>query len=212
MYVVGLTGGIGSGKTTVARRLGALGASVIDTDEIARELTGPSGAAMEKLRAQFGERYVGADGSLDRAAMRALAFEDPASRARLEAILHPAIRARSEELLALAQGPYAVLVVPLLFEGGGYRGRTARTLVVDCPETLQASRVASRSGLDAAQVRRIMEAQWPRWRRLQLADDVIWNGGEEGGLAPQCERLHSLYLGNAAPIGTQSRPTHGGAR
>jgi dephospho-CoA kinase len=212
MYVVGLTGGIGSGKTTVAGRLGALGAAVIDTDEIARELTGPAGAAMEKLRAEFGARFVGADGSLDRAAMRALAFEDPTARARLEAILHPAIRARGDELLAEASGPYAVLVVPLLFETGGYRRRAARTLLVDCPEDLQASRVAARSGLAPAEVRRIMDAQWPRWRRLQLADDVIWNGGEEGALAPQCERLHRFYLGNAAPIGTQSRPTHGGVR
>jgi dephospho-CoA kinase len=212
MFVVGLTGGIGSGKTTVARRIGALGATVIDTDEIARELTGPAGPAMDALRAQFGGRFVAADGSLDRAAMRALAFEDPSARARLEAILHPAIRARADELLARATGPYAVMVVPLLFETGAYRRRVDRTLVVDCPEPLQASRVAKRSGLPETEVRRIMDAQWPRWRRLQLADDVIWNGGEEAALAPQCERLHRAYLGNAAPIGTQSRPTHGGAR
>jgi dephospho-CoA kinase len=212
MLVVGLTGGIGSGKTTVARRLGALGATVIDTDEIARELTGPGGPAMEKLRAEFGGRFLGADGALDRAAMRALAFEDPSARARLEAILHPAIRARSDELLARATGPYAVMVVPLLFETGGHRRRSSRTLVVDCPEALQVERVAARPGLTEAEARRIMDAQWPRWRRLQLADDVIWNGGEEGALGPQCERLHRFYLGNAAPIGTQSRPTHGGAR
>jgi dephospho-CoA kinase len=84
--------------------------------------------------------------------------------------------------------------------------------VVDCPEALQVVRVVARSGLAEAEARRIMDAQWPRWRRLQLADDVIWNGGEEGALGPQCERLHRFYLGNAAPIGTQSRPTHGGAR
>jgi dephospho-CoA kinase len=212
MYVVGLTGGIGSGKTTVARRLEALGATIVDTDEIARELTGPSGASMAELRTAFGDRFVTAEGALDRAAMRALAFEDPASRSRLEAILHPAIRARSDELLARATGPYAVTVVPLLFETGGYRRRAARTLVVDCPEALQVSRVAARSGLAPAEVKSVMDAQWPRWRRLQMADDVIWNGGEEAALAPQCERLHTLYLGNATPNGTQSRPSHGGAR
>lgn len=212
MYVVGLTGGIGSGKTTVARLMEAMGASVVDTDEIARELTGPSGAAMPALREAFGERFVAAGGALDRAAMRALAFEDPASRGRLEAILHPAIRARTDELLSRSRGPYALLVVPLLFETGGYRRRVARTLLVDCPEALQAERVAARSGLAREEVRRIMDAQWPRWRRLQLADDVIWNGGDEAALPAQCERLHAFYLGNAAPNGTQSRPTHGGAR
>jgi len=210
--VVGLTGGIGSGKTTVANRLGALGASIVDTDEIARGLTAPGGASMAELRSAFGERFVTPEGALDRAAMRTLAFEDPSARSRLEAILQPAIRARSDELLAAATGPYAVMVVPLLFETGGYRRRTARTLVVDCPESLQASRVAARSHIPEAEVRRIMEAQWPRWRRLQLADDVIWNGGDEAALASQCERLHRFYLGNAAPNGTQSPPTHGGAR
>src|SRR5688572_10061770 len=108
MRVVGLTGGIGSGKTTVANRLAALGASVVDTDEISRGLTGPAGAAMEAVREAFGARFVTHEGALDRAAMRALAFEDPAARSRLEAILHPAIRAQADMLLAQARGPYAV--------------------------------------------------------------------------------------------------------
>ena len=193
--VVGLTGGIGSGKSTVAARLAALGAHVVDTDEISRRLTGAGGAAMEALRAAFGERYVARDGSLDRAAMRALAFEDPAARARLEAVLHPAIRAEADASLATSTAPYAVVVVPLLFETRGYLDRVARVLVVDCPEALQVERVVARSSLEPAQVRAIMEAQWPRWRRLQLADDVVWNGGDEAGLAPQCERLHGLYAG-----------------
>lgn len=210
--VVGLTGGIGSGKTTVARRLGALGAAVVDTDDISRRLTGPGGAAIEALRAAFGARFFTAEGALDRAAMRALAFEDPQARSRLEAILHPAIRADADAELAAAAGPYAVLVVPLLFETGGYAGRVGRALVVDCPEALQASRTAARSAIPEAEVRAIMEAQWPRWRRLQMADDVIWNGGEESSLAPQCERVHSLYLGNAGRVGPQSGPHHGGAR
>ena len=191
--LIGLTGGIGSGKSTVAARLEALGASVVDTDEISRHLTGPAGAAMEDLRKAFGERFVAADGSLHREAMRALAFEDPTARARLEAILHPAIRAAADARIAQASGPYVLLVVPLLFETRGYLDRVARVLVVDCPESLQVERTVRRSGLQAEQVRAIMAAQWPRWRRLQMADDVIWNGGEPDMLAPQCERIHRQY-------------------
>jgi dephospho-CoA kinase len=212
MRVVGLTGGIGSGKTTVADRLAALGAVVVDTDEISRRLTGPGGEAMEAVREAFGARFVTHGGALDRAAMRALAFEDPAARSRLEAILHPAIRARADALLAEARGPYAVVVVPLLFETRGYLDRVERVLVVDCPEALQASRVAARSGLAREQVAAIMAAQWPRWRRLQMADDVAWNGGAEADLGPQCERLHAFYLGNAGAIAPQSPPTQRGGR
>lgn len=191
--VVGLTGGIGSGKSTVAARFEALGATVVDTDEISRRLTGPGGAAMDRLAAEFGARYLTAEGALDRAAMRRLAFEDPGARARLEAILHPAIRAAADEALAVAAGPYAMVVVPLLYETRGYAGRVARVLVVDCPEALQVERTAARSGLAPGEVRAIMAAQWPRWRRLQMADDVVWNGGEPAALAPQCERLHRRY-------------------
>jgi dephospho-CoA kinase len=212
MRVVGLTGGIGSGKTTVANRLARLGASVVDTDEISHELTGPAGGAMAAVREAFGERFVTAEGSLDRSAMRSLAFEDPRARSRLEAILHPAIRARAEALLEAARGPYAIVVVPLLFETRGYLDRVGRVLVVDCPEPLQAARVAARSGLTPGEVSRIMSAQWPRWRRLQLADDVIWNGGAEAALGPQCERVHAFYLGNAGDVGPQSGATHRGAR
>ena len=191
--VVGLTGGIGSGKSTVADRLAALGASVVDTDEVARHLTGPAGAAMEDLRREFGARYVTLEGALDRDAMRTLAFEDPQARSRLEAILHPAIRAESDARIAGAAGPYVVVVVPLLFESRGYVDRVVRTLVVDCPEESQVSRTMARSGLAESQVRAIMGAQWPRWRRLQAADDVIWNGGAPEALAAQCERMHRLY-------------------
>jgi len=212
MLLVGLTGGIGSGKSTVAARLAGMGACVVDTDEISRELTGPAGAAMQAVLAAFGDRFVTAEGALDRAAMRALAFEDPTARARLEAILHPAIRARADALLAAASGPYTLVVVPLLFETRGYLDRVARVLVVDCPEALQAARTVARSGLEPAEVARIMAAQWPRWRRLQMADDVIWNGGDEAELGAQCERIHAFYLGNAGAVGPQSRPQHRGAR
>jgi dephospho-CoA kinase len=190
---IGLTGGIGSGKSTVAARFAALGATVVDTDEISRALTGAQGAALEELRKAFGDSFFGGDGALDRAAMRGLVFEDAQARGKLEAILHPAIRAAADRALAEARGPYAILVVPLLYETRGYVGRVARTLVVDCAGELQVERTAARSGLAPGAVRRIMLAQWPRWRRLQAADDVVWNGGSESELAPQCERLHRFY-------------------
>ena len=196
-FTVGVTGGIGSGKTAVSTRLAGLGASVVDTDEISRALTAAGGAAMPALREAFGARYVSPDGALDRAAMRTLAFEDAAARAKLEAILHPAIRGEADRALARASGPYAVMVVPLLFETGRSAGRVDRILVVDCPEALQLERAAARSGLAPDDVRRIMGAQWPRWRRLQLADDVIWNGGELAALDRQCAALHERYRGEA---------------
>ncbi len=193
MIAIGLTGGIGSGKSTVAAHLQRLGAHVVDTDDISRTLTGAGGAAIERLRAEFGARYIGADGALDRPAMRELVFEDPQARARLESILHPAIRAATDAALASASGDYALVVVPLLFETRGYADRVARTLVVDCPEEIQVARTAARSGLDPEGVRAIMRAQWPRWRRLQAADDTVWNGGEPAALEPQCARLHAIY-------------------
>ena len=198
-FAVGLTGGIGAGKTAVSTRLAALGATVVDTDVIARDLTAADGAAMAALREAFGARFVTAEGALDRPAMRALAFEDPLARGRLESILHPAIRSEADRALASATGPYAVVVVPLLFETRGYVDRVARTLVVDCPEALQVERTVRRSDLEPAQVRAIMAAQWPRWRRLQVADDVIWNGGAEDALDAQCERVHERYAALTRP-------------
>ena len=194
-FAVGLTGGIGAGKTVVAHRLAALGATVVDTDAISRRLTDAGGAAMAALREAFGAAFVTPEGALDRSAMRLLAFSDPRSRERLEAILHPAIRAEADRELQACAASYAVVVVPLLFETGAYLDRVERTLVVDCPENLQIRRAAARSGLSEDEVRRIMAAQWPRWRRLQVADDVLWNGGDEEGLAIQCEKLHRDYCG-----------------
>ncbi len=191
MRVVGLTGGIGSGKSTAADMLAALGASVVDTDGISRELTAAGGAALPALREAFGEAIVPRGGALDRAAMRSLAFSDPAARARLEAILHPLIREESARRLAAATGPYAVLVVPLLFETGFRAGRVERVVVVDLPEELQVSRTVERSGLDPREVRSIMATQWPRWRRLQAADEILWNGGGLEELRAQCGRLHA---------------------
>jgi dephospho-CoA kinase len=191
MRRIGLTGGIGSGKSTAARLLADRGAAVIDTDEISRELTGAGGGALPDLREAFGEGLVPRDGALDRAAMRALAFTDAAARARLEAILHPRIREEAVRRIAVAAGPYAVVVVPLLFESGAWAGTLERIVVVDCSEALQVERTVARSGLAAGEVRAIMATQWPRWRRLQAADEVLWNGGDRAALEAQCERLHA---------------------
>jgi dephospho-CoA kinase len=196
---VGLTGGIGSGKSTAAGFLAQLGASVVDADEISRSLTAAGGAALGPLREAFGEAMVPPGGALDRDAMRALAFSDPAARARLEAILHPLVREASARQVAAATGPYAVLVVPLLFESGSYAGRLDRVVVVDLDEALQVRRTVARSGLAPEAVRAIMAAQWPRWRRLQAADEVLWNGGDPGQLQAQCERLHGRLCAAFGP-------------
>ena len=200
-YVVGLTGGIGSGKSAAADLLAARGALVVDTDQIAHQLTAPGGAAMEAIRQAFGDGVAAADGALNRPAMRALAFEDPEARKRLEAILHPMIRAESERLCRAATAPYVVLVVPLLIESGTYRQRVRRLCVVDCPEDVQVARVMQRSGLEERQVRAIMAAQASRAERLAAADDVIDNGGGYEQLTAQVERLHAAYLRLAAKAG-----------
>lgn len=193
-WVVGLTGGIGSGKSAAADLLGRLGATVVDTDAIAHELTAPGGLAMPALAEAFGPDIVAADGSLNRPAMRTLAFSDPATRSRLEAILHPLIRAESRRRTEAASGPYVVLVVPLLLESGDYRRRVGRVLVVDCPEETQISRVMARSRLSEAEVRRIMAAQASRAQRLAAADDVIENSGSLADLEARVQALHGRYL------------------
>jgi dephospho-CoA kinase len=196
---VGLTGGIGSGKSTAAGFLAALGADVVDADEVSRQLTAAGGAALPALREAFGDGLVPPGGALDRDAMRALVFSDPAARARLEAILHPLIRAECERRLAAATGPYVLFVVPLLLESGAWAGRLDRVVAMDLDPRLQVSRTVERSGLGAEQVHSIMAAQWPRWRRLQMADHVLWNGGEPAALRAQCERLHERLRSAAEP-------------
>jgi dephospho-CoA kinase len=199
-FVVGLTGGIGSGKSAAAERFAGLGAAVVDTDAIAHALTGPQGAAMQAIRAAFGQAAIAPDGALDRAAMRALAFSDPAARARLEGILHPLIRAESErQLLTAAPGcPYAILVVPLLVESGDYRRRVDRIAVVDCADETRIGRVMARSGLARAEVMRIIAAQATREARLEVADDVIGNDGSPEQLRLRVAELDVLYRGLAA--------------
>lgn len=193
--VVGLTGGIGSGKSAAAAEFARLGAAVIDTDAIAHELTAAGGAAIEPIRRAFGDAVVTPAGALDRDRMRAIAFSDPQARRRLEAILHPLIRAEAERRIAAeAAAPYVVLVVPLLVETGALRERVSRVLVVDCPETLQIERVRARSGLDEAQVRHIFAAQASRAERLAAADDVIDNSGTLAALRQSVAQLHRYYL------------------
>ena len=192
--VIGLTGGIGSGKTTVANRFAALGVTLVDTDLIAHALTGPGGAAMPAIAEAFGAGVIAADGRLDRAAMRALAFGDPAARRRLEGILHPMIRAESERQLAAAASPYAILVVPLLVEGGRPRERARRVLVVDCRPETQVERVMQRNNLPREQVLAILAAQASREQRLAAADDVVDNDGPPNGLDARVRELHERYL------------------
>ncbi|MER2552304.1 MAG: dephospho-CoA kinase [Thauera sp.] len=196
-YIVGLTGGIGSGKSAATDHFARLGASVVDTDLIAHALTAPGGGAIEAIREAFGDAMVAPDGSLDRAAMRALAFRDPDARRRLEAILHPMIRRESARDCLAATGPYVILAVPLLIEAGGYRERCDRVCVVDCPEALQLERVRARSGLADEQIRAIIGAQATRAQRLAAADEVIDNAGTLASLQAQVERLHQRYLAAA---------------
>ncbi len=192
--LIGLTGGIGSGKTTVANRFGDLGVPLVDTDLIAHQLTGPAGAAMPAIEAEFGRSVIAADGRLDRDAMRNLAFGDPGARKRLEAILHPMIRAETDRQVAAAAGaPYAIVVIPLLVESKG-PSRFDRILVVDCPVETQIERVMKRNGLPRAQVEAILAVQATREQRLAAASDVIDNGGDASAIQPQVEALHRRYL------------------
>ncbi len=193
-YCIGVTGGIGSGKSSAAAAFAALGAGIVDTDDIAHELTAAGGQAMPAIVAAFGPAILSADGSLDRAAMRELVFADPARRKVLEGILHPLIRANARDRVAHSTTPYVMLIVPLLLETGGYRDLVRRVLVIDCDESLQISRTMRRSGLDAGAVRAIMAAQLPRRERLARADDVLLNDGDLASLRDQAAKLHQQYL------------------
>lgn len=177
MYKIGLTGGIGSGKTRVADMLAEWGAAVVDTDAIAHDLTAPGGDAIAAIREAFGDVAITAGGALNRTWMRDLVFREPDARARLEGILHPLIGAQTQRAAAQAQGDYLVYVVPLLVESGRWRDRVDRICVVDCDPKTQIRRVQSRSGLTAEAIQRIMAAQTAQATRLAAADDVIVNDG-----------------------------------
>ena len=204
VYVIGLAGGIGAGKSSVANQFALNNVEIVDTDEISHRLTGPNGQAMTAIHAAFGNAVVSEDGSLDRMVMRDLVFATPNAKAQLEAILHPMIRRAAMERLTVAQkksAPYAMLVVPLLFEQMGFRGTCNRTLVVDCPEPLQVARVQGRSNLTPEVIRRIMATQIPRAIRLQLADDVISNAFAPEGIPAQVATLHARYVAHAGGHG-----------
>lgn len=198
LFIVGLTGGIGSGKSAAAERFAQLGAEIVDTDEIARSLTAPGGAAIDAIRTAFGDALIGPDGALERAAMRARVFDDVPARRRLEAILHPLIRDEARRRCLASCAPYVVLAVPLLVESGHWRERCDRVCVVDCPEALQIERAGARSGLAPEEVRAIIGAQASREQRLAAADDVLDNSGDLAELYRQVDALHQRYLDLAA--------------
>jgi dephospho-CoA kinase len=193
MFVVGLTGGIGSGKSAAADEFARLGATVVDTDVIAHELTAKGGAALPHIEKRFGKAFIAA-GAMDRKRMRDHVFNNPAAKRALEGVLHPMIRAESARRIAAAAGPYVIHVVPLLVESPDYRKRVDRVLVVDVPEGTQVERVSSRSGLSEDEVRAIMRTQVPRAERLAAADDVIDNAGPREALRTQVAALHQKYL------------------
>lgn len=200
-FCVGLTGGIGCGKSKATEMFAALGAAIVDTDEISRELTGAGGRAVPQLEAAFGPEYVTRDGALDRARMRALVFSDATAKRKLEAILHPLIRAESRERIARARAPYVIVVVPLLFETGAYDDLLNRVVVVDCDEAQQVARTMARSGLTEAEVRAIMRTQLARGERLARADDVLRNDGDIDALRSPVHALHERYLTAARDAG-----------
>ncbi|HUJ87065.1 MAG TPA: dephospho-CoA kinase [Burkholderiales bacterium] len=196
--MIGLTGGIGSGKSAAADEFARLGATVVDTDAIAHELTRAGGAAISGIRNLFGDDYIDASGAMDRRKIRELVFEDPVARQRLEALLHPLIREESQRRIAAATGPYAVHVVPLLIESPDYRRRVDRVLVIECADELRFARVRSRSGLAEDEVRRIIEAQASPALRRAAADDLVDNSGSLEELRAQIGALHRRYLALAA--------------
>ena len=192
-YVVGLTGGIGSGKTAVADAFAALGVDIVDTDALAHRLSAVGQPGFAAIRGAFGLRILRADGEIDRAALRRLVFDDHRARSRLEGLLHPMIAAEVVRLTAQWTGPYGIVVVPLLLEHDGLRSFVDRILVVDCPEEEQIRRVVARSGLAPAEVRAIMAAQIERRERLAAADDVLDNSGAPEAIAPQVRTLDRRY-------------------
>ncbi len=195
-YCHGLTGGIGSGKSTVAQLFADLGARIVDTDLISHQLTQAKGAAIPVIQQSFGTEFLDAESALDRNKMRELVFVDSDAKRRLESILHPLILAQTKALAASpTEAPYTLVVVPLLFENGRYRDWLNRVIVVDCPEEQQITRTVQRSGLTEAAVRAIMKQQLDSARRLQLADEIICNDGSMDTLREQVRELHSRLIG-----------------
>lgn len=193
-YRVGLTGGIGSGKSTVARLFADLGVPVVDTDAISHQLTQTGGKAIQAIRTAFGDDYIDSSDALDRPKMRQLVFTDIKAKQQLEQILHPLIFAEARKQAEASTAPYVLLVIPLLFETGNYQGWLHRTVAVDCSEETQLARVSQRNGLNEAAARAIMAQQLSRRQRKQLADDIIQNEGDLSVLGQQVSSLHQRYL------------------
>jgi dephospho-CoA kinase len=192
--MVGLTGGIGSGKTTAATRFAVLGAGVVDTDAISHQLTQPGGGAIAAIRQVFSENFITREGALNRKEMRELVFRDSNSRSKLEAILHPLIRTEVIRHVGLLSTPYTIIVVPLLLETGSYLGMIQRVLVVDCSECTQIARATARPRMDEKTVRAIMATQLSREERLAQADEVIVNDADLPHLERQVDAVHRKYL------------------
>lgn len=193
MLKIGLTGGIGCGKTTVANLFAAYGIPIIDADAIAHDLVEPGRPALQQLQQCFGPAIIGDDGALNRAALRELVFNDAQKKKQLEAILHPLVYQEMQQRVDTLSGAYALLSIPLLLETCMQRF-VDRIAVVDCPESMQIARVKARSGLSESAVLAIMRSQVTRQQRLAAADDIIDNSGNMTELAHQVEKLHNLYL------------------
>lgn len=192
-WILGLTGGIGSGKSAAAEAFAELGIETIDADHAARWVVEPGRPALAAIVDRFGEAVLQADGQLNRAALRERVFADPQQRQWLEKLLHPLIRAEISSFLSAAQSPYAILVSPLLIESGQHK-TVQRVLVVDVPSELQIARAVQRDQVSEAQLRAIMQAQLDRDERLKYADDVLCNAADKAALQREVQRLHAYYL------------------
>jgi len=205
MYVVGLTGGIGSGKTAASDAFAAQGVGVVDADVAARIVVAPGAPALAAISAHFGPELIQADGSLHRAALRQIIFSDPEQRRWLEQLTHPLIREELQRQLAQSQSPYSLLVSPLLFESGQHL-LVNRALVIDVPEQVQVERASRRDGVTDTQIAAIIQAQLPRVKRLQRADDIIENSSDLASLQAQVATLHQHYLALAATAAKAPHP------
>lgn len=200
MLRIGLTGGIGSGKSTVAEIFARRGTPIIDTDVIARKLVEPGQPALEEIARHFGSSVLDASGQLNRSHLADLVFSNATERSALESILHPRIRVTVMEQLAALDAPYCIVVVPLLLETGSLKTIVDRVLVIDCPEAQQIARVASRDHLSEARIHAVMRAQLTRKERVAQADDVIVNDGDIAALESAVAHLHDRYLALAAKL------------
>lgn len=205
MLRIGLTGGIGAGKTTACRLFARLGIPVVDADEVARRLSEPGQPGHQAICAHFGATILDQRGAIDRAKLRQRVFADPQQRRELEALIHPLVFAAIEQAVTGLDAPYCILAVPLLLETG-YRDRVHRVLVVDVPESVQYERVRARDGLNDGQIAAILKAQCGRQDRLAAADDVLHNDVDQAQLEEQVQRLHRRYLA-LCPHGPRGRPS-----